>query len=308
MKKLFLILIIIFSFNDIDNSKSNEIKIVTKIGNQIITNIDIENEYKYLVALNNDYQKLEKNKIFNFAKSSLIREKIKEIELKKYFELGTQDVFLNNKIGELYQSLGFLNAEEFQVYLNKFGLRIDDIARKIEIELKWNKLIFDRYKKQIIINEDILKKKIIKESENRDVFNISELVLFYENENENENEKKLLEVLNSIDEIGFEKTVLIFSNSDSRKNSGNLGWINELSLSKSILERLKNISVTETTEPIRVQNGILILKLNDIKKTNMSVDIDEELRKLIKFETNKQLNAFSTIYFEKIKNKLNINE
>ena len=308
MKKLFLILIIIFSFNDIDNSKSNEIKIVTKIGNQIITNIDIENEYKYLVALNNDYQKLEKNKIFKFAKSSLIREKIKEIELKKYFELGTQDVFLNNKIGELYQSLGFLNAEEFQVHLNKFGLRIDDIARKIEIELKWNKLIFDRYKKQIIINEDILKKKIIKESENRDVFNISELVLFYENENENENEKKLLEVLNSIDEIGFEKTVLIFSNSDSRKNSGNLGWINELSLSKSILERLKNISVTETTEPIRVQNGILILKLNDIKKTNMSVDIDEELKKLIKFETNKQLNAFSTIYFEKIKNKLNINE
>ena len=40
----------------------------------------------------------------------------------------------------------------------------------------------------------------------------------------------------------------------------------------------------------------------------MSLDIDEELRKLIKFETNKQLNVFSAIYFEKIKNKLDINE
>ena len=74
------------------------------------------------------------------------------------------------------------------------------------------------------------------------------------------------------------------------------------------LEKLKNINVSEITEPIKIQNGILILKLNDKKKANMSVDIDEELRKLIKFETNKQLNVFSTIYFEKIKNKLSINE
>ena len=102
--------------------------------------------------------------------------------------------------------------------------------------------------------------------------------------------------------------VLNNSNSESRKNFGSLGWINELSLSQTILEKLKNINVSEITEPIKIQNGILILKLNDKKKANMSVDIDEELRKLIKFETNKQLNVFSTIYFEKIKNKLSINE
>ena len=161
MKKLFLIIIIIFLFSNLDKSQSNEIKIITKIGNQIITNIDIENEYKYLVSLNNDYQKLEKNKIFNFAKTSLIREKIKEIELKKYFELSVQDTFLNNKIGELYQNLGFSSSEEFQFYLNKFDLTIDDVVRKIEIELKWNKLIFDKYKSQIIINKDIMRKKLL---------------------------------------------------------------------------------------------------------------------------------------------------
>ena len=308
MKKLFLFSIIIFLFNNLNNLKSNEIKIVTKIANEIITNVDIENEYKYLVSLNNDYQKLEKNKIFNIAKASLIREKIKEIELKKYFELGVQDSFLNNKIGELFQSLGFANSDEFKVYLNKFGLEIEDIARKIEIELKWNKLIYDKYKDQIIINKEFLKKKIIEESKDIDIYNISELIFSYETENENENKKKLLEVLNSIDDIGFDKTVLIFSNSESRKNFGSLGWINELSLSQTILEKLKNINVSEITEPIRIQNGILILKLNDKKKANMSVDVDEELRKLIKFETNKQLNVFSTIYFEKIKNKLSINE
>ena len=308
MKKLFFIIIIIFSFSNLDKLKSNEVKIITKIGNQIITNIDIENEYKYLVSLNNEYQKLEKNKIFNFAKASIVREKIKEIELKKYFELGVQDIFLNDKIGELYQSLGFSSLEEFQFYLDKFDLTIDVVARKIEIELKWNKLIFDKYKSQVIINEDVFRKKIIKESKDRYVYNISELIISYESENENEKKKKLSDVLNSIDDIGFDKTVLIFSNSESRKNSGNLGWINELSLSKKILNKLKDINITEITEPIKLQNGILLLKLNDKKKANMSLDIDEELRKLIRFETNKQLNVFSTIYFEKIRNKLNVNE
>ena len=308
MKKLFFIIIIIFSFSNLDKLKSNEVKIITKIGNQIITNIDIENEYKYLVSLNNEYQKLEKNKIFNFAKASIVREKIKEIELKKYFELGVQDIFLNDKIGELYQSLGFSSLEEFQFYLDKFDLTIDVIARKIEIELKWNKLIFDKYKSQVIINKDVFRKKIIEESEDRYLYNISELIISYESENENENKKELSDVLNSIDDIGFDKTVLIFSNSESRKNSGNLGWINELSLSKTILNKLKDINISEITEPIKVQNGILLLKLNDKKKANMSLDIDEELRKLIRFETNKQLNVFSKIYFEKIRNKLNVNE
>jgi len=212
MKKLFFIIIIIFSFSNLDKLKSNEVKIITKIGNQIITNIDIENEYKYLVSLNNEYQKLEKNKIFNFAKSSLIREKIKEIELKKYFELGVRDFFLNDKIEELYQSLGFSSLEEFQFYLDKFDLTIDVITRKIEIELKWNKLIFDKYKDQVIINKDVFRKKIIEESKDRYVYNISELIISYESENENENKKKISDVLNSNDDIGFDKNVLIISN------------------------------------------------------------------------------------------------
>ncbi len=306
MQRLIIFFIIFFLSNNQNHLESKEIKILTKIGSQIITNIDVENEYNYLISLNQEYQKLEKNKIIKFAKSSLLREKVKEIELKKYFELGVQDSFLNDKIGELYSNLGFSNPEDFQGYLDKFDLRIEEVAKKIEIELKWNKLIYDKYKDQIIINENILKKKIIEESKNKSIYNLSELIFSYEAD---ENEKKLNEVLKSIDEIGFENTVLIFSESNTRKDSGNLGWINELSLSKIIIEKLKKINVSDVTEPIQLQNTILILKLNDKKKANMnSLNIDNELRELIKFETNKQLNTFSTIYFEKIKSKLNIYE
>ena len=83
--------------------------------------------------------------------------------------------------------------------------------------------------------------------------------------------------------------------------------------STSIAEKLILLFILTTLsigigDNVKIQNGVLILKLNDKKKTDMSINIDEELRKLIKFETNKQLNIFSRIYYTKIKNKLNINE
>ena len=237
MKKIFISFFVLISFFNFNYLLSKEVKILTKIGNKIITNIDIENEYKYLISLNKDYQKLEKDKIFNFAKSSLLREKIKEIELKKYFDLGVQDSFLNDKIGELYENLGFSNSEDFQNYLDQFDLRIEDVSKKIEIELKWNKLVYDKYKDQIVINERILKEKIINESKDKNVFNLSELIFSYKTEQENK--EKLAEIKESINEIGFENTVLIFSEAESRKDSGNLGWVSELSLSKIIVEELK---------------------------------------------------------------------
>ncbi len=305
MKKIFISFFVLISFFNFNYLLSKEVKILTKIGNKIITNIDIENEYKYLISLNKDYQKLEKDKIFNFAKSSLLREKIKEIELKKYFDLGVQDSFLNDKIVELYENLGFSNSEDFQNYLDQFDLRIEDVSKKIEIELKWNKLVYDKYKDQIVINERILKEKIINESKDKNVFNLSELIFSYKTEQENK--EKLAEIKESINEIGFENTVLIFSEAESRKDSGNLGWVSELSLSKIIVEELKKINILEITRPIQLQNAILILKLNDKKKIEIStINLDKELRELIKFETNKQLNIFSKIYFEKIKSKLNI--
>ena len=303
MNKLTLLFFLFLIIGYSNLLKSDEVKIITKIDNEIITNIDIEKEYKYLISLNKDYQKLEKDKIYRFAKSSLLREKIKEIELKKYFKLGIRDSFLNNRIGELYKKNGFLSAEDFQDYLKNFDLKIEDVAKKIEIELKWNKLIYDKYKDQIVINEKILKRKIIDDSQNKNMYNLSELIFSIKNK------EKIDEVTKSINEIGFEKTVLIYSKAESRQKSGNLGWINELSLSKSILKELKKIQISEVTDPIQIQNGVLILKLNDKKKTNISsMNIDDSLRELIKFETNKQLNVFSTIYFEKIKDKLNIYE
>ena len=289
------------------NLKADQVKIIEKIGVDIITNIDIENEYKYLIALNKNYESIEKKKIYNFAKDSLVNEKIKRTELKKYFELGVQDPYLDKKIEEIYKRLGYKNVNDFETHLQNYDQKIEDIFKKIEIELKWNKLIFDKYKNQIIINEEILKKKLIEDAKDRYTYNISELVFSIKNKSEFDKKYKL--IIRSINEIGFEKTVLVYSISDSVNNSGNLGWIDEISFSKIILNELEKINISEISGPIKVPNGIILLKLNDKKKIiKVEENLDEELLELITFERNRQLNIFSSIYFNKIKEKIYTNE
>lgn len=306
IKKILFYLLIITFFND-NNLKADGVKIIAKVGTEIITNVDIDNEYKYLIALNNNYNSIEKEKIYRYAKESLIREKIKKSEIEKFFNLGIKDNYVDERIIIIYKNLGFQNINEFVDYLKDYNLKIDEIYKKIEIEIKWNQLIFEKYRNQIIINKEVLKKELIEEKRNRDTFNLSEIV--FSIKNKSEFEKKYNQIIKSINDIGFEKTVLIYSESSSANNSGNLGWIDEISLSKIILNEIKRIGISEITKPIKMSNGILILKLNDKKKINkINENLENELTKLINFEKNRQLNTFSSIYFNKVKEKILINE
>ena len=126
---------------------------------------------------------------------------------------------------------------------------------------------------------------------------------------ESDFEEKYKKINESISKIGFEKTVLIYSVSDSIDNSGNLGWIDEISLSKIILDEIRSIKISQITKPIKVQNGIIILKLNDKKKIiRTNKNNNDEFLKLVNVERNRQLNIFSSIYFNKIKELVFINE
>jgi len=307
MRKIFFIFFCSFILLSPLVLKADQVQIVERVGADIITNIDIENEYKYLIALNMNYKSIDKQKIYDYSKESLINEKIKKNELKKYFELGVKDTYLDQKVLEIYERIGFKDLNEFKIYLQDYDLKIEDIYKKIEIEVKWNKLIFDKYKNQIVINEENLKKKLLEDIEDKYSYNISELV--FSIQNKSDFEEKYKKINESISKIGFEKTVLIYSVSDSINNSGNLGWIDEISLSKIILDEIRSIKISQITKPIKVQNGIIILKLNDKKKIiRTNKNNNDEFLKLVNFERNRQLNIFSSIYFNKIKELVFINE
>ena len=126
--------------------------------------------------------------------------------------------------------------------------------------------------------------------------------------NKNEIQNIYNQVIESIKNIGFNETVIKFSVSNSKTKSGSLGWINKNSLSKNILKELNIIKVGEITKPILISSGMLILKLNDKKLVEQNIDIDFEINKMIDYEMNNQLNNLSSIYYNKIKDNLSINE
>ena len=306
MKKIFYIIILILGFNDL---LATESKIIYKIQNEIITNIDIKNEYKYLLALNNELQNLSKDKIYNISKESIIRETVKKNEiLKRFKSLEIDENFLDTVIKNLYlRKLKLSSREDFKIYLKKYDLRIEDLEKKIKIDLLWNELIVKKYNSQIKIDVESIKKEI---NNNKLLITkkyfLSEIV--FKIASNTELNIKYKEIKNSIGENGFENTVLIYSIADSSKVGGNIGWINESSLNRKIRENIESLNVGDLSEPILIPNGALILKINDIKQENKKIDIELELKKTIEYKRNILLNQYSQIYFNKIKKNLLFNE
>lgn len=302
--------IVIFSliFINFKTYSAGNVFVAYKVNNQIITNIDIKNESKYLMALNNQLRNLTDKKILEIAKESIIKEKIKEIELIKYFTLDQTNPILDKVIKDFYLKLKLNNENEFVKYLAEYNLTIADVKKKVEIETTWNQLIYQRYKDQIDIDKNALQKRLLNKnkSNTKKIYSLSEIV-FEKNKDQplNETIKKIYE---SIEEIGFKNTATIYSISDSAKFGGSIGWIEEENISKKIMNITKNLEVNTHTKPIKLGNGFLILKLDEIKIEKVKINKKEELDKMIVFESNRQLNQFSKIYFNKIKINTNISE
>ena len=302
---LFLFLLLLISFK---SSTAENFYIVYKVNNEIITNSDIEKEYRYLVSLNNQLKNLEKQKIIELSKESALREKIKKIELIKYFDLKTININIDNYLENFYRNLSIKNKKEFEEYLQSNKISLNYVQKKIEIEILWNQLIYDRYIGQINIDRNQLKEKVKKliSTKKQKKYSLSEIL--FDIENNSNFEKKLENINQSISEIGFKNTANIYSISDSSKFGGKIGWIEEQKLSTKILEQIKALEVGQYTSPVQVGSSFLILKIEEIKYENAIINEDEELNKMIQFETSKQLDQFSKIFYEKIKINSFINE
>ena len=305
MKIFFLITLTILAFNKVNSIES---KIIHKIQNEIITNIDIKNQFKYLVALNNSLKELDKNQILNIANESIIREKVKKIEISKNFtEMSLSEEYLDFQIKKTYSRLNLNSTDEFQLYLKDYNLVLEDIIKKITIDALWNELIIKKYADQVIIDREKIQKDISNNTnlQSREYL-LAEIVS--DIENKEEINIKYKEIIKSINEIGFENSASIYSFSETAKVGGNIGWVNENSLNTKIKKKIKNLKIGEISEPIILSNGILILQIKDTKITEIKIDMNDELKKAINYERNRQLNQFSKIYYNKIKKNLEFDE
>ena len=297
-----VIVIILFSFSKL---YALENKILFKINDEIITTVDISEEINYLVALNKNISQLDRNKIINIAKNSLIKERLKTIELRKKLQIvDINENELNSLIENIYTNIGISNLNDFKKYLDERNVNIKKVQNKITIEKNWNQMIYQKYYNQIKINRKSIENEL--RNKKSKSYLISEIV--FSAKNKEEFNDKFLSIKKTIKSENFETAAIIHSISDSSQKGGNIGWIKESSFSKPILKKLSEISQGEFTDPVSIPGGFIILKINDLKSEKITLNLEEEINKTINEKVNAQLSQFSNIYLNKIKNDVLINE
>ena len=217
MKKFFLKFYIILIISLIYLKPAYcEVFIVAQVNNEIITNIDLNFEKRYLVSLNPNLKKLDQQQITEYAKNSLINERIKRIEIERRFEIIQNKELLAKVISDIYSSIGISNLNEFKEYLSQNQVDIQRVKEKISIEVAWNDLIVKTFANEIEIDQTLLNKELEKFDE-QTVDNLLLSEIIFTINDKKELKFKYEEIKKSIDQIGFEETARIYSLSDSKK-------------------------------------------------------------------------------------------
>ena len=307
-----IILFIYITLISITNSFASDsyIKIVLKIGDSLITSQDILKEKKILTILNPQLKALKDEQIDIIAKNSLKREKIKQNEIEKFYQVDYMSNQVDPFIKQIYSSLNFESIDEFENHLSKSKISYDDVKKKLIIEKSWNQLIFDKYKNSVKIDEDNFRKQYeenLIDNKKEKSFLLYEIV--FSEKDKKQFEKKYNEILSSINNIGFKQTASIFSESNSSKEKGEIGWINSSQLSELILENIANLKKNEFSKPISTAGGTLILYIDDIKEIEVQrINKEAEISKMISLERDRQLNEFSLLHYKKLENNIYVKE
>ena len=304
-KKLSKILIISFLLI-VSKSIALENKIILKIDNDIITTLDVFDEKNSLQFFNKNFDQINSEEKYEISLQSIVKTRIKKNEIiKRIGEIKLEDTsYLEILIKNRYENLGFEDLENFKKELKNKKISYENFEQKLKIDILWNQLIYTLYYNKVSINENELKKQIENQKEFATSFKLSEIVFQIDEVNNLNNRYNLIK--KDINELGFESAALKYSISNTATTGGDIGWVNENKINKEILEVLNKTTEGSITQPIRIPSGFLILKKNELKKEKKKLNIQEELKKLVNYQTEMQLNNYSNIYFNKIKKDLNI--
>ena len=286
-------------YSNINNS------IIISVGNLPITYLDLVKEMKLVSILsNNKIDDSNKEQIKNIAIQSLIKRKIKEIEVTKYNVKNYSKNDLENLISKTAAAIG-TDKNGLKKLMERSKVDFERIKKKFEIDLKWNTLIFDLYKNKVSLNMSEIEDKINSEMEdlkpNRDLL-LSEIEI---NLPKDEVRVTINKIMDNIKKEGFENTAKKFSISESATYGGNIGWINEKNLSKKIYENIKNLKVEGIGKPIFTESTIVIIKKNGEKVYEKNIkDIKD---KIVRMEKEKKLQMFSNAHYSKLERTTQIN-
>jgi len=304
-----LLIICLFIIINSKSLESFENKILFKVNNEIITTIDIYEEIKFLKIFNPEINNLNEKDLLEISKNTIIREKIKKIEIMNYVEeVKIEDKFLLKFIKDKYSKLGINSLDSFNEFLKSNSLDIKNAKEKIAIELIWNDIIFQKFNSKVIINKDQIRKEILKNSEKKLQRELSLSEIVFDINKKSEFNIKYEKIILDIEQTGFKNAALINSISDTASVGGFIGWVKEDNLNNVIKNEINKLEIGQYSKPIRTSAGFLIIKVEDMKEYEIEFDLDKKIQEVIMFKTNEQLNQLSNNYFNKIKKDLIFDE
>ncbi|MDA8619095.1 peptidylprolyl isomerase [Candidatus Pelagibacter bacterium] len=295
MKLNIIFILIFFFFSNINSYSGINNTISLKIGNKIITNYEVKNKILTTLILSN--QAINQNSIDKLkgqSLDSLIEKKVKEIELEKH----------QLKIDET-RVLNYLNSiEELKETFKENNISFSLFKEEIEIQFKWQKFILNTYANQVKVNENIIDKEIEEIlSKQKNVLQLRLSEIEFSINNNNTDQKKISEIINLINEIGFENVALKFSTSPSSGAKGDLGWVNYNSLSKKIIQVLKDLNEGDISKPIINSGSATILKVQKKRQSDVkNLNIENLRENLINRKRNELYNLYSQSLLSKLKN------
>ena len=280
--------------------------IIANVDNQIITSFELKNKILTILLLSN--QDINQNNINlskNEAMKSLINIKLKKNEIIKYNVKQSKqrvDVYLQSTSSRFNT-----NVQGLKNIFENSNINYDLFVEELDIEFKWQKLIFELYKDKIDtnINKDEIDKEIniiIKNQTNIDEYKLAEIEITFEN-NEEAN-RKIIEIKDQISKIGFKNTAIKFSSSLTSLEGGDLGWISSKSLSNKVLKAVKQLNIGNVSEAIFQANSVLFIKLSNKRVIqSKDLDINKIKDKIILSRRNEILNLLSANHLSKVKNQ-----
>ena len=300
-----LLIIFLILFLNIKISIALENKILFKVNNEIITTIDIFEEIKFLKSFNPEINDLNEKDLFEISKNSILRDKVKKIEIMNFVkELKVDDKFLLRFIKNKYSKIGINSLEKFEDYLINNNLNRNNITEKFYIEIIWNDLIFQKFKNKVVIDKEKIKNEILENPRKKRQKELLLSEITFSPNNKKNFQIKYEKILQDIESLGFKKTALIHSDSNTATNGGLIGWIKEDNLNKNIKGIISELSIGQFSKPIRTSSGFIIIKIEDEKEYETNFNLNKRVDEAILFKTNNQLDQFSGMYFNKIKKDL----
>tara|TARA_X000001036_G_C20685300_1_gene807430 strand:+ start:2475 stop:3404 length:930 start_codon:yes stop_codon:yes gene_type:complete len=300
MKLNIIFILIFFFFSNINSYSGINNTISLKIGNKIITNYEVKNKILTTLILSN--QAINQNSIDKLkgqSLDSLIEKKVKEIELEKH-QLKIDETRVLNYLNSISSN----NIEELKETFKENNISFSLFKEEIEIQFKWQKFILNTYANQVKVNENIIDKEIEEIlSKQKNVLQLRLSEIEFSINNNNTDQKKISEIINLINEIGFENVALKFSTSPSSGAKGDLGWVNYNSLSKKIIQVLKDLNEGEISKPIINSGSATILKVQKKRQSDVkNLNIENLRENLINRKRNELYNLYSQSLLSKLKN------